>query len=804
MAGNDDVASLLGAPELAPTVPTPATQGDPAVWTVLGEAGTNPQGQLAVGSTLYNRRQASGAKTFGEVATDPANGYEAWQDANARAQTQKLYPVGSPAYNAAQQTLSGLDSGTIKPLPYDSFYSPKAQAALGRKPPDFENGTGVDIGGNRFFSGAYKPPGGPDVASLMGAPELSGAAPGSPEPAPNVTVGPQFLPATPGQQNIMRARQAAGLYDPTAPQGSDLNPYAEKSRKDGTAEPLPAGAYVGLDNQFHPAPRSTVQLVGNALAGLGQGLGTDTAVSAARFGLGGGDPFAAAYSQTQGGPSAQAVQQAALASFKQEQADAAMRHAGEPEFQTARFAGQAIPATLAASVVPEVTAFRGVPLAGRLATNALRGIAAAGTNVGANPNIPVAQQLETGAALGAATPEALGAVGRVGSAIGGLGGLGRTVSPEVADLADTAQTKYGIPLRSGQVMGANGDRAAAYADSNLLGSSAKVRANNDAQRQAFMRGVTGTYGDASGDVSPEAMSAAKANVVAPMNDVASRTSLNADAVQTRVSQIIGDAQKVLPDNEVAPLLKLATSIGDVRTGPIISGEAYQALTRTGAPLDRLIQSSDPNVSHYAGQIRDALDGELQASAAPEDVAALQNARFQYKNLMTVAKLAPKADANGIISPALLRGAVSTQFKNQAFQGAGDLGELARIGQIFMKEPPQSGTAPRAKDLLSGLGIGAGAAGATELADLLMHQPGNALGPLAATGVGFAARSAANALKESRIGGSAAGIIARSLPNAPGSAFSGLPAIGAGAKKVSIPLSALMGVRLSSPVGANAQ
>jgi hypothetical protein len=35
--------------------------------------------------------------------------------------------------------------------------------------------------------------------------------------------------------------------------------------------------------------------------------------------------------------------------------------------------------------------------------------------------------------------------------------------------------------------------------------------------------------------------------------------------------------------------------------------------------------------------------------------------------------------------------VNTSFKNRAFTGAGDLGELAQIGQTFMKEPPNSGT-----------------------------------------------------------------------------------------------------------------
>ena len=343
-------------------------------------------------------------------------------------------------------------------------------------------------------------------------------------------------------------------------------------------------------------------------------------------------------------------------------------------------------------------------------------------------------------------------------------------------------------------MGANGDRAAATADSNLLGSSPKVRANNDDQRQAFMRGMTGTYGDPSGDVSPQALTAAKAQVVAPMNDVAARTSIAADPVQTRIGQVIADAQKVLPDNEVAPLLKLAESVGGVRAGAVIPGGAYQALTRSGAPLDRLIQSSDPNVSHYAGQIRDALDDGLEASAAPEDVAALQKARWQYKNLMTVAKLAPKADVAGVISPALLRGAVGTNFKKQAFMGAGDLGELAQIGQTFMKEPPNSFTANRAADILGPIGAGAALGGLSEIGLNLANHPDAGISALASMGLATGGKLAAQALKANRIGGSATNIIARSLPSEaprPINALSGLRNV---AKAVEIPLSALAGTR----------
>lgn len=680
--------------------------------------------------------------------------------------------------------------------------------------------------------------GGPDLTSLLGlTPQERTAIAAQTAPAPTTPAGqaqgsgqefnfgPKFAPmsqAAEATYHRLSNDPTRGL-DPNADPGSPKMPYYASA---GTVVPVTPGVHwIDADGNEHTNPGGALEQAGSALAGLAQGAVMDTAASASRL-TGGGigvptDPdFPMANAAASGGVSDAEMATATRQGIAQQQQDYHIQHLGDPYAQAGRFVGQALPATAAAAAVPEIEApgaLAGSALEGlatgaaKVGTNALRGVGATAPTVGTN-SAPLAQQFGTGALAGVAIPAILGKAAELGQA---ATGIGQTVSPDVAALADAAQTKYNIPLRTGQILGANGDRGAAYADSNLLGSSARFRANAEAQRDAWMRGVTGTYGDPSGDVGPQALTAAKATVVAPMNDVAGRTNIVADPVQTQIGGIIADAQKVLPDNEVAPLLKLAESVGDVRQGPVIPGEAYQALTRTGAPLDRLIQSSDPNVSHYAAQIRGALDDGLQASAAPEDVAALQNARWQYKNLLTVAKLAPRADpVTGAISPALLRGAVNTNFKNSAFAGAGDLGELAQIGQAFMKEPPQSGTAPRVKDMLSSLGIGAGAAGATELAQVALHRPENALGAFAAAGLGTGAKIGADALRQARLGPAGApGLIARSLPNAPRSALAGVTGL---LKPLDVPLSALttasaLGSLQQRPalsgsvtVGANAQ
>lgn len=794
-----------------------ATGGDPAVWTLLGEAGADPRGQIAAASTIVNRSQRYG-KTPEEIVADPGQGYEAWNDPSARAATIQRYPVGSPAYNAAAATLQGMQSGDIPNPGYTHFYGPQAQAGDGRAPPAWSVGqNGTDIGGNRY----YTLPGQLGVAS--GEPDLWNLAPvpnAKYDPtAPNSPAGPNPPRPPDPQASTFGFLAAHGFRDENAPLGSSQNPAGQLLGKgvpseqgswyvtpdgkllrtgDSTPDYMPmyqqlASRQFGMRNQSGAdrlfsldglSPNSNA-----APGGFVQGL-YDVGASVNKF-LGGGmavqDPMMTALGQTQGGPSAFDISQASLQGAQQERNRYDLLRAGDPAAAGGRFFGQSVPITAAtlgtgeglAGLGPagEFLAGRGAgnlfaQSASRVAGGALQG-AEAGALTSATSDRPVLPQMATGAALGGALAAAEPVVASGAQRM--ITGAPLPSGP-VTDLAATAMNKWGIPLRAGQIRGALGDRAANYADSNLLGSSPSFAANNQTQRQAWMRGVTGSYGDPSGDVSPSSMQQAKDSLGDIFDRVAANTTISnrtvhpgsnmgaVDTLQTHLGSIIKDAQDVLPDNEVAPLLRQVQSIGDAVNNGELSGASYQALTRKGAPLDRAMSSADPNVAHYAGQIRDALDDALEASASPSDVDALRQARFQYKNLMTVAKLAPKADANGVISPALLRGAVNTNFKNAAFQGAGNLGELAQIGQTFMKEPPSSGTAERARAMLGPFGTALALGG--EAAGTLYHHPEAGAATLAAVLGANAAKKGLSALQEAKLGPAAGNRLINPPPSSP--------------------------------------
>ncbi len=348
-------------------------------------------------------------------------------------------------------------------------------------------------------------------------------------------------------------------------------------------------------------------------------------------------------------------------------------------------------------------------LASRGASGALQGAAAAGLTSGASDQ-PISDQLRQGAEFGGVLNTALPAAKMAGGKLFDL--LHDTAPSARTALANTAVNQYGIPLRGSQI--------STGAFPNLLDSAVGklpfmgMEAQNEAQRVAFTRAVAGTMGEEADNLTPKVMASARTRIGNVFDDVASRTGIqDGSGLLKSLGNVVHEASQAIDEGAVKPLLKQVENIGSLVNPETktISGEAYQSLTRKGAPLDRAMNSADPNIRHYAGKIRDALDDALEASASPEDLKALKAARLQWKNMRTIQDLAAKANIEGEITPSLLLGAVKKSYKDMPFSGAGEIGTLAHIGQEFLKEKPSSTTAERIllHRLLEGTG-GAAAGG----------------------------------------------------------------------------------------------
>jgi hypothetical protein len=219
------------------------------------------------------------------------------------------------------------------------------------------------------------------------------------------------------------------------------------------------------------------------------------------------------------------------------------------------------------------------------------------------------------------------------------------------------------------------------------------------------------------------MAGTKARLGQAFDDAAANTSIppaETSTLSNGLANIMPEASQVLTDAELKPLQTQIDNINGLiaKGNGTLSGEAYQALTRSKAPLDLAEGSTNPNVAHYASMIRDHLDDAFQRSASPDVQDALSQARYQYRVMRTIDPLVAGSRDGNITPDAFMQKVLTASRRfdaptgGMAYTGGGNIGELARIGKL-MRAPPQTGTADR-------MLINAAAVGGTGLPALVTH------------------------------------------------------------------------------------
>lgn len=342
---------------------------------------------------------------------------------------------------------------------------------------------------------------------------------------------------------------------------------------------------------------------------------------------------------------------------------------------------------------------------------------------------PVTQAIAgaAGGAVGEATDSPyLGLLASLAVPVG-ASGIRRIISPvvnrltpEQARLAAVAAHE-GIQLTPGQATGSRPLQTAESVLGTLPLSSGMAQRTQQAQREAFNAAVLQRAGITSNVATPDVIDAAHVRLGNEFERLAASTTVAMDP------QFVTDLRNTLTDyNRKLPVAQRQIFHGYINdilnytaTPGGMPGTQYQVTRSDLGRLSKSLRGNDPVLAQAMDGLQSALDDAAGRNIPPALQDAWQTARRQYGNLRIIdrAMAIPSAGAAaGDISPAQIWGGLKQQRGDAGMaRGRGELNDLARVGQAFIKpQIPNSGTPERSimtKILTGGLPLGGAMLGA---------------------------------------------------------------------------------------------
>ena len=274
------------------------------------------------------------------------------------------------------------------------------------------------------------------------------------------------------------------------------------------------------------------------------------------------------------------------------------------------------------------------------------------------------------------------------------------LNPELVSLAQKA-TERGIPLRPDMLMD---NKVAKFVGSALEEKVPFSGGKGDVRQQAFNRAVAESIGLPelpSGRLTYTEYAKAMDKTGSQIGELASKNKIPFDAgIQQRLNALRQDpefAVKDVQDVLKARMKELSTVAKN--NGGVIDGKTFAKIQQSiGAQIRRINPQTGAQTRYALDKMEDTMLDSIRASLTADEKAAFDTARMQYSNGKTIEPLiAKKGGTTGDISPQGLATQMSMSQRRSAMAKgrAGDLGDLARIGQAFIKEPETSISATKA-------------------------------------------------------------------------------------------------------------
>lgn len=296
----------------------------------------------------------------------------------------------------------------------------------------------------------------------------------------------------------------------------------------------------------------------------------------------------------------------------------------------------------------------------------------------------------------------------VGAAGGGVGQaaantVGRLIKPvqsklnePLTDLAKKAED-LGINLTSAQKTGSKPLKILDAVFENMPFTADTQAVIKETQRKAFTKAALNSVGENAELATPDVMRAARERIGGEFNRLTEGNKIKLgdaflDAVGTVESKITPFSKGVR--SAVDDAIELAAK-GD------LSGREYQTVRTSLGNAAKSAWATNSELGQALKTFKGALDEAASQSIPQADKAAWNTARAQWSNLKVLEKAAAPTSADAVagnVSAAKLAHALKSADPKGFVYGSrsGDLGDLSRIGQAFIKDQiPDSGTAQRA-------------------------------------------------------------------------------------------------------------